>query len=299
MKILLTGITGFLGRHLAKRLIKNGHRVYAIIRKPGVKNKLKLDRIGCFVDTGSDEKLLKFFQEHRFNGVIHLASRFIIEHKMEDIRDLVNSNILFAARILESSVKSHVSWFINTGTCWQHYQNKKYSPVNLYAASKQAFEVIAQYYIETFDINFVTLKLNDTYGPQDTRPKIFNIWNNISNTDELLLMSPGEQLIDLTYIDDVVDAYIMTVALLKKDTSRLFRGKEFAVLSGNPLPLKELAKVFSKITGKKLNIKWGGKSYRKREVMVPWNKAEKVPGWKPKVALEEGIFRTFNGDNEK
>ena len=198
---------------------------------------------------------------------------------------------MFSTRVLEASVKANVKWLINTGTFWQHYENRDYSPVNFYAATKQAFEAIAQYYLETTNINFVTLKLNDTYGPEDTRPKIFNLWLKIAGTSETLDMSAGEQLIDIVYIDDVVEAYVKAIELLENDNDKKLKGKSFAVSSGRHIKLRELARVFEEVTGKKLNINWGKKPYRKREVMVPWNKGQTLPNWKPTITIEEGIKR--------
>lgn len=290
MKILITGITGFIGKHLSRRLLKDGYEIFAIIRNPLLQDNLDKQGINCFMDDNkSMDNLLKFFENNKFDGVIHLASRFIIEHKPEDISDLINSNLLFSTRILEASVKSNAKWFINTGTFWQHYENKEYSPINLYAATKQSFEAIAQYYLETSDINFVTLKLNDTYGHEDTRSKIFNLWLKIAQSGETLDMSPGEQLINIVYIDDVVKAYIKTIELLENDNDKKLKGKSFAVSSISPIKLRELARIFEEATGKKLNINWGKRSYRKREVMVPWNRGKQLSNWKPTITVEEGI----------
>jgi nucleoside-diphosphate-sugar epimerase len=170
--------------------------------------------------------------------------------------------------------------------------------VNLYAATKQAFEDIAKFYLDTSGINFVTLKLNDTYGPADKRKKILNVWMNCIQTGEALDMSEGEQLIDITYIDDVVDAYVTMIKLLENDTSSSLKGKFFAVSSSKPLKLKELAKIFERISSGKLNINWGAKPYRSREVMIPWNQGKSIPGWKPRVSLEEGIKRFINSYKE-
>lgn len=290
MNILITGIAGFIGKHLSRRLIRDGYNISAIIRDPLTKDNLEKQGIMCFIDDNkSTNNLLKFIEDNKFDGVIHLASKFIVEHKSEDIIDLINSNILFSTRILEASVKINLKWFINTGTFWQHYECMDYSPVNLYAATKQAFESIAQYYSESSDINFVTLKLNDTYGPEDTRLKIFNLWMKIAKSGETLDMSAGEQLIDIVYIDDVVEAYIKIIELVINDRDNKLGGKSFVVSSGKPIKLRELAKVFEVVTDKKLRINWGRRAYRKRENMIPCCKGEIVPGWNPQISIEQGI----------
>ena len=289
MKILITGITGFIGNHLSKKLLKYGHEIYAILRNPALENKYKEDNIKSFVDNNSVADLAIFFERVKFDGVVHCASHFSVENKPEEIEDLITSNVLFSTRLLESSVKTNVNWFINTGTFWQHYGNKAYSPVNLYAATKQAFESLAQYYMEISKIDFVTLKLSDTYGPNDKRPKIFNLWKKVAETGEILEMSPGEQYIDAVYIDDVVDAYVRMIELLQRDNQKTLKGKSFAVSSGKPIKLKDLANVFEKVAKRQLNITWGEKPYRKREVMMPWDKGTEIPGWGPKVSIEAGI----------
>jgi nucleoside-diphosphate-sugar epimerase len=292
MKVFITGITGFIGRHLSKRLVNDGIEVSAIVRKRKDVESFENDNISCFL-YDNRVHLGSYFENEGFDGIIHLASCFIKEHIFEDIDDLISSNILFSTKILESAVEAGIPWFINTGTFWQHYNNETYSPVNLYAATKQAFEDIARYYIQSSDTYFVTLKLNDTYGPGDTRPKIFNMWKDIAETGKTLEMSPGEQMIDIVYIDDVVDAYVKLMNLLTNNDQKRNNLKSFAVSSGKVISLKDLAEIFSHVSGKKLNILWGKTPYRKNEVMIPWNRGNPVPEWEPRVSLEEGIKKLF------
>lgn len=292
MKILISGATGFIGQHLVEKLLEKNNDVYAIVR-PSTQKEVLNKRVKLFIFNNNISDLISFIEKAKFDGVIHLASLFLAQHKPEDISDLVQSNVLFPTMLLEASSKNNVPWFINTGTFWQHYKNKRYSPVNLYAGTKQAFESIAEYYIETSAINFVTIKLCDTFGPRDTRPKILNLFSKISKTGEKLDMSPGKQIIDLSYIDNVVDGYIRMVDLLSKDKSKKLSGKSFVVSAGKRVTLKKLASIFEKVTKRKLNINWGGRGYRPREVMTPWGKGGKIPGWKPKISIEEGIQKTI------
>lgn len=287
MKIFITGATGFIGKHLVKKLKDEGHVV--IIN-------LRANRDSPFdnsIDTYNIEKYneenIKWFIQQKFDGVIHLASLYITNHKSGDIDDLINSNVKFGSIILEIAAKANVKWFINTGTFWQHYQNKQYSPVNLYAATKQAFESIAQYYIETNQIFLNTIKLSDTFGPDDTRPKIFNLWEKAARTGEKMAMSPGYQVIDINYVEDVVNAFIDLAVLLNKKVNHLNNGQSFAVKAIKRYTLRELASIYEKVMNCKLNINWGEKTYREREVMCPWENGKLVPGWTVKGTLEDNI----------
>ena len=78
--------------------------------------------------------------------------------------------------------------------------------------------------METSDIYFVTLKLSDTYGPGDTRRKIFYLWTELASGEKTFDMSRGNQMIDIVHVDDVVDGYIKTIALVTRDAKREFCG---------------------------------------------------------------------------
>ena len=186
-------------------------------------------------------------------------------------------------------VQNDVYCLINTGTFWQHFQNDDYNPVCLYAATKQAYEMILKYYLETTALKVITLKLYDTYGPNDPRKKLFALLETAAKEQQLLKMSPGEQLIDIVYIDDVVQAFILAAQRLQKQNKT--NHEIYAVSSGNPISLKKLVAIYENVSGNKLDIQWGGRPYREREVMKPWDKGKWLPGWRPKYNLEQGIAR--------
>ncbi len=194
---------------------------------------------------------------------------------------------------MECAAQAKVKWFINTGTFWQHYEDKKYSPVNLYAATKQAFESIAQFYWETNQIKFCTLKLSDTFGSGDTRQKIFNLWQKIAETGECLEMSPGEQIIDISHIDDIISAFALLAKHLNNNHPEVKNGDIFAVKANERYTLKELAVLFEKATNQKLNINWGGRPYRAREVMEPWKEGKVIPEFSQKKTLKQYIKSTI------
>lgn len=284
MKILISGPSGFIGKSLVNSL-SNQHELFLLLRTP----KKDFENYNSIVYEGDIDSLISFINDNKIEGVVHLASLYLRDHKSSEVRALVESNILLGTELLEASSKSNIKWFINTGTFWQHYNNSNYAPVNLYSATKQAFEDLAKYYIDVKGLKFVTLKLSDTYGPGDLRRKIFNLWLELVNNGENLKMTKGEQLIDICYISDVCEAFSQLISLIGDTGSSIKTGSSFSVQAESRLTLKELAQKFEEVLGKKLNIEWGGRPYCSREVMVPWEDGIPVPGWKQKVGIEEGI----------
>jgi len=293
MKILITGATGFIGKNLVKNLLKEEDiDIYVIVRKNSDTSIID-KRVTVFRYDEDIDALLNFFKKEKFDGVIHLASLFLASHEPKDIPNLISSNITFGTELLEASKSANVKWFLNTGTFWQNYQNEDYNPVNLYAATKEAFEIIVKYYTQTSDLIFTTIKLNDTFGPNDTRNKVFNLWYKISQSGEELKMSKGEQIIDISYIDDIVNAYKVMIYNLNQKNFTKYKNKTYVVSNKERVTLKELSKIFEEVTNKRLNIKWGGRDYRDREVMSPYSKGELVPNWQQQYTLKEAIKNTI------
>lgn len=294
MKLLITGATGFIGKELCLRLLNNKIKFDCIVRECTDVTFFKVSNIDYYVYNGNIVELIAHFKKNQYTGVVHLASLFIYEHNKDQIDEMIGSNIIFGTKLLEVCVTTKVKWFLNTGTFWQHYQNENYNPVNLYAATKESFEKIAKFYTEISGLAFTTLKLSDTFGPNDTRKKIFNLWGCIDNEKIELDMSPGEQIIDLSYIEDVINAYFLLIQGLNSENAENYRNKIFAVKSEERMTLRKLSQVYEENVNTKLNINWGAKDYRKREVMIPWDGGEKVPGWSQKFSLKDAIKKTMN-----
>ena len=290
-KAILTGATGFVGSNLCKELVIQGWNVTVIARKSSDYSYIKeiIDRVDIYEYEGDILNLINFFIKEEADVVFHLASLVIVEHESNQINALVDSNLRFGLEILEAMQKSSTKLLINTGTPWQHYNNSGYNPVNLYAATKEAFEKLLNYYTECEGIRAITLKLFDTYGETDKRPKLINLLNQIADEKKELKMTPGEQVIDLVHVDDVVSAFIRAYEYLLENEQLKY--KDFGVGTEKPVSLKELILLFEKITGKKLNVVWGGREYRKREVMGLWKDYETLPNWRCEINLNEGLLR--------
>lgn len=287
MKVLVTGATGFIGKNLCNQLVQDKTNVvFALIRPTSVIQGLSSD-VHLLVYNNQIEQLVETLDKIKIEGIVHLASLFLASHKYSDIDNLVDANLRLGMYLLEAAVLTNVQWFINTSSFWQHYRGQKYNPVALYAATKQAFETILLYYREISNLRMVTLELFDTYGPNDRRSKLFNLLKNTLDSEKPLLMSPGRQRLNLVYIEDVVAAYIQLMGWFN-DPSKELREK-YCVSAQKLVSLREVVKLFSDVVGQDLNILWGGRPYRERELMNPKSLYPGVPGWKPRYTLEAGI----------
>lgn len=284
MNILVTGSTGFIGKHLCNEL-KKMHSVYFLVRPHS-----SIDRLGAcgeYFVFGNNNilDLRKFILDQNIDGIIHLASLYIQSHSAEDIPNLIQSNLYLGTAILEATVNTNVKWFINTGTIWQNYNSPdgedKYCPVNLYAATKQAFMDVTKFYSETSNIRICTLKLCDTYGPHDPRRKILSLLEEHANTGKILRMSPGKQKIDLLHVSDVIDGFMHLIDLL---CSNVDLAMEYVLTSGRQISLQELVVEYEKKNAVKLHVEWGALPYREREVMKPYV-GNILPGWSSKYNI--------------
>jgi nucleoside-diphosphate-sugar epimerase len=286
---LVTGGTGYTGSHLIRRLVAAGWLVHAIVRPNSDLKLLETDigRIKIHFHDGATSRLVEIVSIAKPDVVFHLAALVLTQHTPKDVVPLLQSNLVFSTQLAEAMAENGIGNMINTGTFWQHYENKEYAPTCLYAATKQAFEAILQYYVDAKSFKVITLKLFDSYGPQDPRPKLFSMLREAGESGQTLLMSPGGQLIDLVHIDDVVEAFIIASCRLLNEN--VDGHQRYAVSSGNPVNLRVVVSTYERVANVKLSIQWGGRPYRDREVMLPWNRGDSLPGWEPKITLDDGL----------
>jgi nucleoside-diphosphate-sugar epimerase len=296
MKILVTGSTGFVGGHLVKRLLDERHEVHLLVRPSTDLDTFKdnLHRLVSHRHNTTTKSMIQIVESAQPDAVIHVASLFLGEHQSENVDDLIQSNVLLSTQLAEAMAVNDVKLLINVGTSWQHYENADYNPVNLYAATKQAFRSILSFYVETGKLKVINLELFDTYGPNDQRGKLFALLHRLRKTGDSLAMSPGDQQIDPIYIDDVSQAFV--VALNRLRAGQVNSEETYSVKSDAPVQLRELATIYEEVTGSPLNIEWGGRPYRAREVMQLWSRGETLPGWSTNISLREGIKKVTETD---
>jgi nucleoside-diphosphate-sugar epimerase len=278
-RILLTGGSGFVGGHVARGLLDDGHQVFALLRPDAATDGLDA-RAEVLVHDGSTDGLHALVREAAPDAAAHIASKFTAVHGPGDIDALVDSNLRFGLQLLDALAREGVSRLVNFGTAWQHYQTDAYRPVSLYAATKQAFEDLAAYYADATALSIVTLKLSDTYGPDDRRGKLMSALIAAMRSGRPMTLSPGEQILNPVHVADVVEA--VRIALARQTDGA------FAVRGAEEVTLRELVVRLERLAGRPVPVDWGARPYRDREVMTPW-RGETLPGWTPRIGLDAGL----------
>ena len=294
MKILMTGITGFIGGNLGEKLVSEGNEVFAIVRPTSKIDALpeNLRRNVKFFVYDENNTVLDIVtdlcvENNRPDVVYHLATNFLNAHQFDDIKFLIQSNITFGTELLDAMTANNIFNLVNADTFAQHYEDADYSPTNLYAATKQCFSDIIKFYVEANQLKCISLCIFNTYGADDKMLRILGLLKKIYDSGETLKMSPGGQLVDIVHVSDIVDAFILAGKYLY-ERQYDYCGT-YGLSSMNPIPLREVVKIFEEVAGKKLSIEWGGRPYRQREVMVPWKSFKTFPGWHAKTNLKDGI----------
>ena len=286
----ITGGTGFVGRHLVRRLIADGWAVHILTRGHSDRSSLhEVPGITFHTYEGTLESIRGALCAARADVVFHLATCFVSQHTPDDLDAMLSANITLGAQLLEAMAVTKTGYLVNAGTSWQSAHDRDYSPVNLYAAMKQALEDLIAYYVEASELQAVTLRLFDTYGPDDPRGKLLQALGEAARNGSTLQMSPGEQILDLLYIDDAVNGFVQAA-----DYTHTMATPEhvvFSLSSNNRHTLKQVVDIFSRVSNATININWSGRPYRDREVMIPWTTGTALPEWTAEIDLEEGIRR--------
>jgi nucleoside-diphosphate-sugar epimerase len=287
-RALVTGVTGFVGAHVARALVADGVEVHAVVR-PGA----RLDRVPdlrdavvLHVDDG-DDALARAVDAVRPGATYHLATNFIAEHQPGDAGMLVVDNVAFPSRLVDA-LAPHGGVFVNVGTAWQHVDGARYHPKNLYAATKQAFEDVLAFSTVSGRLRAVTVNLYDSYGPLDHRGKLLGALVDALRTGDVLDASSGRQLVDLVHVDDVVRG-LRTAAAACAAGGLAADVPYYALSSGRPCTLRELVDVLGRVAGRPVPVEWGARPDRAGDMTSPWDAGPPVPGWAPQVDLETGL----------
>jgi nucleoside-diphosphate-sugar epimerase len=218
-----------------------------------------------------------------------LASYLTESDQLNDIEKLIDVNILFLSKVLNAVRKTELKLFINTGTFAEYHKgDDELLPAYFYAATKTASRAIVDYYANAYNFKQITIVPFTIYGGNDSQKKIIDIIFDSINSEIPLDLSPGDQVLDFIHVDDVTDFYILLL-----NNEEVIRSKSiYKIGTGKGHNLKQVADLIEVITKQKTNINWGGKSYRKSDIMfavadIKFQKNEFY--WGPKITLIEGI----------
>ncbi len=286
---LVTGATGFVGGALVRALAADSHQVHAVVRRPA--SDPAVQAVGAVAAThvhdGTTEGMMAIVADVQPTVVVHLASNFIAEHKSHEVEPLVRDNVLFGAQLLEAMRAAGVTRLVNVGSAWQHYHDQDFSPTCLYAATKQAFVSLLTYWVEAHGVRAVTIEFTDTYGPGDTRRKLIPFMLAAERSGTSMAMVPATVPMDFVHVDDAVAA--IRVAVSRTEHAVTAGHEIFAVRSGTTRDVRTLFDTWATARGTVIPADWGARAVRAREMLEPWSQGAVLPGWSPRVSLEEGL----------
>jgi len=288
-RALVSGITGHLGHEVAHQLSQQGITVYGLTRQ-FVANDDALGASATLLHIdGSTSTVLKAFEQANPDIVIHLAGLSRREHRSCDIEPFVEANILLGTQLLEGMRISECRRFITAGTYLQHYDTDAARAFNLYAATRLAFEAVLEFYVDTYEMSAVRLTLADIYSEHDTRPKLMtDIAKSWHDSVPLNLRDP-DAFVDLIHLEDAATAFLQAASLLDNGRIPDRTLSRYSVSSGEDITAQELVHRFERHAGRNLHIT--GDSAPPPSRRIKPRRGEPVPGWKPRITLEDGIRR--------
>lgn len=290
MRVLITGITGYIGSNLARSLLPDCE-VYGLVREPV--NRTYIDgiigQIRLLPYDGTYESMAAALDACRPDLIYHLAAYYTGGRGKEHTPGLINSNVSMGAYLLDAMADCGCGALVYASTIMAHYRGEDYCPLNLYAATKRAFSDLLAYYTDAGFSRAVTLVLSDTYGPGDQRPKILNLILNVAQTGEILALSGGAQDYDVVHVDDVVRAFRMAGEQLLEKLD--WKNETFQIVAEQPMTLRQTVELLCQINGLTVKADWGARPPAEREIRQVVRRYPTLPGWTPQIPLEEGLRR--------
>lgn len=294
VRAVVSGITGIVGQELARQLLAAGVEVHGVSRARGAYRSFEGSDVRIHHIDGRTETLIAMFEDVRPDIVFHLAGIARREHLSSDVTPFINANILFGTQLLEACKVSGCRRFVTAGSYLQYGENGEYRPFNLYAATKQAYEDILAFYVDAYGISVVIVALCNVYTENDPRPTLLTDIAAAVTKGTPLHLHAGESWIDLVHVEDVAAALLK---VLQSDDVFTGTPAQYSVTSGRQMSSGELIALFEKIEERPITIKRADRRHPARRVK-PWL-GNSVPGWTPRVKLEDGIKRLLRRSRER
>ncbi|AWO79528.1 MULTISPECIES: NAD-dependent epimerase [Serratia] len=235
MKFLVTGAAGFIGYHVAERLLTAGHQVIGIDNlndyyDVGLKM-ARLDRLAdkpgfrfIKLDLADREGMAALFAEHQFQRVIHLGAQAGVRYSLVNPLAYADANLIGHLNVLEGCRHNKVEHLLYASSSSVYGLNRKLPfatedsvdhPVSLYAATKKANELMSHSYAHLYGLPTTGLRFFTVYGPWG-RPDmaLFKFTKAILAGESIDVYNHGEMHRDFTYIDDITEAIVRLQAVI-------------------------------------------------------------------------------------
>ena len=293
MRLLLTGITGFVGQNLMPMIIREVPEVEiltlnipsdlekAIIMYPYPNSRHIL--------TSEFDEVVKFNPE----VVMHLATVTTARNDTEIIKPMLAANIEFGVLLLDALTQCDaLKLFVNTGSFAEYrYGPSSINDAYLYAATKSAYRHFVDYYSQLRGFKFITVVPYSIYGGKPTVKRLMDYIVEAIDAEEPVDMTAGEQILDFTHVCDLAGFYVHIIKNLDLFLG-LNNGEEFHIGTGKGISIRELVAIVEQVYGRKCNIRWGGRPYRERDTMhavAPIAKNLALVNWRAQISVEQGV----------
>ncbi|VDZ82575.1 NAD-dependent epimerase/dehydratase family protein [Kluyvera intermedia] len=294
--VVVSGASGFIGKHMLEALQLSGIFVIAITRNVLRNDDSNLSDVK-WCDWEKVESLLaEYLIDSTFIAVIHLATEY--GRNLSSLVEVEDSNVVKPLKLLDLAVKYKANAFINTDSFFSK-KEFSYRYMQPYIITKKHFAAIGQYYSELHDISFVNMRLEHVYGPGDGEGKFIPyILSQLIDGQLDIKCTSGMQVRDFVYVDDVVAAYLTVLEKINDIPSYV----EYQVGTGYGVSLQDfLIHLQHLVPGSRGTFDFGALPQRENEIMYSTaNNNDLVKlGWKPKFDFKLGIRKLLENTQLK
>lgn len=301
-KVLITGANGFIGSHLARRLLREGASVHIFIRENG--NRLRVKDLEGRVqiwegDIRTFSSVKTCIQNSRPQVIFHLAGMRDVTRDIGLTETMIDTNLKGTLNVVSAVIENglQLECFINTGSSEEYgdgttpfSEEQRERPVSPYSASKVAATYFCQMLHKSLGLPIVILRPFLAYGPdQGTDMFIPSLITHCLKKEDFHMTS-GEQTRDFVFIDDVVEAFLLAASMPEAI------GEIFNIGTGKEHRIKDVAEMILDMTGRPIKLLVGSLKKRPGEsnhFFCDNRKAEALLGWSPKTGLKEGLSKTI------
>ena len=294
IKVLITGINGFIGRHLAKEL---GTQMVYKIDGLGRSNYCDVKINNYFsVDVSNFFELEKI--KNYYDIIFHCAGSASVPKSVKNPNFDFKSNLIGTFNMLEFSrkTKSKTFIFLSSVSVFDPknnlplLENSKKNPISPYGASKNSSENFCNAFHKTFGMDIRIARIFNTFGPGSKNLFIYDLMRKLSSSSsKLYLMGSGNQTRDYVYISDLIDGILLIAEAGKP-------GNDYNICSGNPLKIKNIANIIlSELGLKDKKIIFDKKLYP-GDIEHWYGDNSKITslGFKPTISFEDGIKKIIS-----